>query len=71
MSVLRRVESLERAIRFRRPRWIVVAVDGTKDDDGGALDVLLKELDVQDDETVVCVKRFVEVAGLPCIVSVS
>jgi hypothetical protein len=69
MSVVKRLEALERIIQFRQPRQIVILVDGNKDD-SEAVHALLKELDVQDNELVVCVSKFVDTDDLPRIASI-
>ena len=52
-------------MRWRKPRLIGGMVDGNKPFDEEAMAELLKPFDVQPEDTVVVVKRFVHVEGLP------
>ena len=56
-SFMKRLEALEQKISFRRPRQIVVWVDGAKEDQPEA-DALLQELDVKPNDLVIYLRRF-------------
>jgi hypothetical protein len=62
---------IRRFIKFRRPRFITVLEDGNKPRDEEAVDALLAPLNVQPEDTVVVVARFVEVDDLPRVASVT
>jgi hypothetical protein len=66
---LRWLERMEALVSWRKPRLIGVVADGNKPLASQGLDELLKPFDVQPDDTVVVVKRFVCVDGLPRIAS--
>ena len=54
---MKRLEALEQKISFRRPRQIVVLVDGNNEDQPEA-DALLQELDVKPDDLVIYLRHF-------------
>ena len=56
-SFMKRLEALEQKISFRRPRQIVVWVDGDKENQPEA-DALLQELDVKPNDLVIYLRRF-------------
>jgi hypothetical protein len=70
-SALKWLERMEELIRWRKPRLIGVMVDGNKPFDEEAMAELLKPFDVQPEDTVVVVKRFVDVEGLPRVASIT
>ena len=73
-SIEKRIEALEAKANSRGARWIVVEVNGNLDGDEAAekaLDALLQPLAVQRHDTVIAVKKFVVVEGLPRIASVT
>jgi hypothetical protein len=69
-SITKKLDGLERLIRFRAPRFITILVDGTKPPDEAAEAALLQPLDVQPDDIVVAVKKFVDLDDLPRLQSV-
>ena len=73
-GIEKRIEALEAKANSRGARWIVVEVDGNLDGDEAAekaLDALLQPLAVQRHDTVIAVKKFAVVEGLPRIASVT
>ena len=70
-AILKKLAVMERLIRFRKPRFITMLVDGNKPADEAAEAALLEPLAVQPDDTVVVVKRFVDVEDLPRVASVT
>jgi hypothetical protein len=70
-AILKKLAVMERLIRFRKPRFITMLVDGNKPADEEAEAALLEPLAVQPDDIVVVVKRFVEIEDLPRISSIT
>ena len=70
-AILKKLAVMERLIRFRKPRFITMLVDGNKPADEAAEAALLEPLAVQPDDIVVVVKRFVDVEDLPRISSIT
>ena len=70
-AILKKLAVMERLIRFRKPRFITMLVDGNKPGDEVAEVALLEPLAVQPDDIVVVVKRFVEIEDLPRISSIT
>ena len=70
-AIHKKLEAIERFIRFRRPRFITVLVNGNEPVDEEAVAALLEPLTVQADDTVITVSRFVEIDDLPKIQSVT
>ena len=70
-ALLKKLASMERLLRFKKPRFITVLVDGNKPADEVAEAALLEPLAVQPDDIVVVVKRFAVVADLPRISSIT
>jgi hypothetical protein len=70
-AIHKQLDRIERFIRFRRPRFITVVEDGNKPRDEEAVDALLAPLNVQPEDTVVVVARFVEVDDLPRVASIT
>ena len=70
-SIEKRIEALEAKANSRGARWIVLEVDGNSPDDAAAIDALLAPLSVGRQDTVVAIKKFVVVEGLPRIASVT
>ena len=70
-SIEKRIEALEAKANSRGARWIVIEVDGNQDDDEAAVDALLAPLSIGRQDTVVAVKKFVVVEGLPRIASIT
>ena len=70
-AILKKLASMERLLRFRKPRFITMLVDGNKPADEAAEAALLEPLAVQPDDIVVVVKRFVEIDDLPRISSIT
>jgi hypothetical protein len=68
---LKKLAKLEQALRWQRPRFVTLLVDGTKPADEAAEAALLEPLGLQPDDIVVAVTRFVDVEGLPRIQSVT
>jgi hypothetical protein len=62
---LKWLERMEGLVRWRKPRIIGVMADGNKPFGDEAMAELLKPFDVQPEDTVVVVKRFGCVEGLP------
>ena len=64
MRLLKRLEDLEKAIRFREPRIVVVSMATSIEADGvhprveAALAERKRQLALSDDDTLVCVKNF-------------
>ena len=56
-SFMKRLEALERSISFRRPRQIVVLVDGNSEDQSAA-DAIVQELESKPDDLVIYLARF-------------
>ena len=54
---MKRLEALEQRISFRRPRQIVVLVDGNSEDQSAA-DAIVQELEVKPDDLVIYLARF-------------
>jgi hypothetical protein len=54
---MKRLEALEQTISFRRPRQIVVLVDGNSEDQSAA-DAIVQELEVKPDDLVIYLARF-------------
>ena len=70
-SIEKRIEALEAKANSRGARWIILEVDGNSPDDAAAIDALLAPLSVGRQDTVVAIKKFVVVEGLPRIASVT
>ena len=70
-AILKKLAVMERLIRFKKPRLITMLVDGNKPGDEEAEAALLEPLAVQPQDTVVVVKRFVDVEGLPRVGSIN
>ena len=70
-SIEKRIEALEAKANSRGARWIVIEVDGGQPDDDAAVDALLAPLAVRRHDTVIAVKKFAVVEGLPRIASVT
>jgi len=70
-SIEKRIEALEKRANSRGARWIVIEVDGNRPDDDATIDALLAPLSVRRHVTVVTIKKFAVVEGLPRIASVT
>jgi hypothetical protein len=70
-NIEKRIEALEAKADSRGARWIVLEVDGSLPDDEAAIDALLAPLSVRRHDTVVAIKKFVVVEGLPRVASVT
>jgi hypothetical protein len=69
-SFMKRLEALEQKISFRRPRQIVVLVDGNNEDHSAA-DAIVRELAPGPDDLVIYLRRFGgDDLGLPRLLSV-
>ena len=66
-AILKKLASMERLLRFRKQRFITMLVDGNKPADEAAEAALA----VQPEDTVVVVKRFVDVEDLPRVASIT
>ena len=70
-SIEKRIEALEAKANSRGARWIVLEADGNLPDDDAAIDALLASLFVRRHDTVVVVKKFVCIEGLPRVASIT
>jgi hypothetical protein len=70
-SLLKRLDAIAQSINVKQARWIVLEVDGNLDDDEAAVEALLEPLAIHNTDTVVTVKKFGAVEGLPCVGSVT
>ena len=70
-SIEKRIEALEARANASGASWIVLEIDGNLPGDDAAIDALLAPLSVRRHDTVVAVKKFAFVKGLPRIASIT
>jgi hypothetical protein len=66
-SLLKRLEQIAEKINVKQARWIVLEVDGNLPENEEAEAALLGPLAIHNNDTVVTVRKFCAVEGLPCV----